>query len=86
MVSLYITRERKNNKTYRYLIIEDKKQGVKLRFPIKTALQKLLWCGGWDLNPRRTTPSEPQSDPFGHARAPPRLSCFIFFIEFLWEI
>ena len=29
------------------------------------------WCGGWDLNPRRPTPSGPQPDPFDLARAPP---------------
>ncbi len=30
-----------------------------------------LWCGGWDLNPRRPTPSGPEPDPFDQARAPP---------------
>ncbi len=35
-----------------------------------------LWCGGWDLNPRRPTPSGPQPDPFDQARAPPLLLCF----------
>ena len=29
------------------------------------------WCGGWDLNPRRPTPSGPEPDPFDLARAPP---------------
>gem|GEM_PF-2273733 len=29
------------------------------------------WCGGWDLNPRRPTPSGPKPDPFDLARAPP---------------
>ncbi len=29
------------------------------------------WCGGWDLNPRRPTPSGPEPDPFDQARAPP---------------
>ena len=29
------------------------------------------WCGGWDLNPRRPTPSGPKPDPFVLARAPP---------------
>ncbi len=32
-----------------------------------------LWCGGWDLNPRRPTPSGPEPDPFDQARAPPHL-------------
>ncbi len=30
-----------------------------------------LWCGGWDLNPRRPTPAGPQPAPFDLARAPP---------------
>ncbi len=29
----------------------------------------LVWCGGWDLNPRRPTPSGPQPDPFGAGSA-----------------
>ncbi len=33
-----------------------------------------VWCGGWDLNPRRPTPSGPQPDPFDLARAPPHRS------------
>ena len=33
------------------------------------------WCGGWDLNPRRPTPSGPQPDPFDLARAPPHPVC-----------
>ena len=28
-------------------------------------------CGGWDLNPRRPTPREPQSRTFDLARPPP---------------
>ncbi len=36
------------------------------------AIEKLLqWCGGWDSNPRRPTPSGPKPDPFDLARAPP---------------
>ncbi len=37
------------------------------------------WCGGWDLNPRRPTPSGPEPDPFDLARAPPLPSMFICF-------
>ncbi len=33
---------------------------------------KVLWCGGWDLNPRRPTPAGPEPAPFDLARAPPR--------------
>ena len=52
-----------------------------LKLPIEDAIKLLLtialnpsimkWCGGWDLNPRRPTPSGPQPDPFDLARAPP---------------
>ena len=30
-----------------------------------------VWCGGWDLNPRRPTPAGPKPAPFDLARAPP---------------
>jgi len=30
-----------------------------------------VWCGGWDLNPRRPTPAGPGPAPFDLARAPP---------------
>ncbi len=33
----------------------------------------LLECGGWDSNPRRTSPSGPKPDPFGHSGTPARL-------------
>ncbi len=39
----------------------------------------ILWCGGWDLNPRRPTPSGPQPDPFDQARAPPLIHCLFSF-------
>ena len=38
---------------------------------IRLRTVELMWCGGWDLNPRRPTPSGPQPDPFDLARAPP---------------
>ena|GEM_PF-1538829 len=38
----------------------------------------LRWCGGWDLNPRRPTPSGPQPDPFDLARAPPPIDISIY--------
>ncbi len=31
---------------------------------------KQEWCGGWDSNPRRTSPSGPEPDPFGHSGTP----------------
>ncbi len=38
---------------------------------INTLRNRQGWCGGWDLNPRRPTPSGPEPDPFDQARAPP---------------
>ncbi len=57
------------------------------RMPVDDAIKLILrhtytegmvrdrsWCGGWDLNPRRPTPSGPEPDPFDLARAPPHLA------------
>ncbi len=38
---------------------------------INVGAEGVRWCGGWDLNPRRPTPSGPKPDPFDQARAPP---------------
>ena len=38
-------------------------------FPKKTF--KNLWCGGWDLNPRRPTPEDLKSSPLSWGLAPP---------------
>ncbi len=47
----------------------------------------VLWCGGWDLNPRRPTPSGPKPDPFVQARAPPhRGEGFRFSSFWSWNI
>ncbi len=49
---------------YRYLVIEEyhnSKRKQLLRLPVEEAMKKLLqWCGGWDSNPRRPTPSGPK--------------------------
>ena len=37
------------------------------------------WCGGWDLNPRRPTPSGPKPDPFDLARAPPHSGSYFVY-------
>ena len=74
---LYIKTDRKRGRTYRYLIIEEylgngKRRKI-LSIPVEKAIDILIsWCGGWDLNPRRPTPSGPKPDPFVLARAPPR--------------
>ena len=72
---LYIQRVRnkKTGRVYRYLVIEDYQGNGKrpplLRISIDKAIEILLswkygsWCGGWDLNPRRPTPSGPQPKP-----------------------
>ena len=81
---LYIARERKGDRVYRYLVVEEKirvngkrRSRRIIRIRVDDAIKLLLilkeWCGGWDLNPRRPTPSGPKPDPFDLARAPPRL-------------
>ena len=89
---LYIQRVRskKTGRVYRYLVIEDYQGNGKrpplLRISVDKAIEILLswkygsWCGGWDLNPRRPTPSGPQPDPFDQARAPPHLTVFFSYI------
>ena len=88
----YIKRDIKkvdgSRKVYRYFLIRNEKKETILRIPIDNLMKLLLlleqWCGGWDLNPRRPTPSGflppnggPKPDPFDQARAPPLLSYVI---------
>ncbi len=75
---LYIReiRSRRTGKKYRYLVIEEYmgngNRKTILSMPVDKAIKIILgWCGGWDLNPRRPTPSGPKPDPFDLARAPP---------------
>jgi hypothetical protein len=68
-------RVRRVNNRY-YLIKEwyDPTLGKKLSRslgPCDRIEELLMWCGGWDSNPRRPTPSGPKPDPFDLARAPP---------------
>ncbi len=45
---------------------------VEFYIQFRDIIERLIeWCGGWDLNPRRPTPSGPKPDPFVLARAPP---------------
>ena len=46
---------------------------LKLRYVIlaRRNLGLNVWCGGWDLNPRRPTPTGLEPAPFDLARAPP---------------
>ncbi len=61
---LYIRTVKSKGKRYRYLVIEEYlgngKRKTLLSMPVEQAIEKLLWCGGWDLNPRRPTPSGPK--------------------------
>ena len=79
---VYVKKVKQNGKTYYYLIIEEYLGRGNRRTLAKISVQKLVksgvldaeplkWCGGWDSNPRRPTPSGPQPDPFDQARAPP---------------
>ena len=76
---VYVKRVRHGSRTYYYLVIEEYegkgRRKVLAHIPVKKIVEEYLngrWCGGWDLNPRRPTPSGPKPDPFGQARAPPR--------------
>ncbi len=85
---IYIKKTHANGKTYYYVVGEVYDPKTKRKETVfHISLQKLLrcieedvdvaarlrqWCGGWDLNPRRPTPSGPKPDPFDQARAPPR--------------
>ena len=76
---IFVKKVNKNNKTYYYLVIEEYDPVTKRKKPIlHLSLRKILeryvdseklggaplgWCGGWDLNPRRPTPSGPKPDP-----------------------
>ncbi len=80
---VYIHTVRSKGREYRYLVVEEYlgygKRRTLLRMRLEEAVKQLLgntrddqvWCGGRDLNPRRPTPSGPEPDPFGQARAPP---------------
>ncbi len=84
---IFVKKVESNGKTYHYLVIEQydpvtKRKKVLLHLSLRKILEQFKdevdnkalasWCGGWDLNPRRPTPSGPQPDPFDQARAPPR--------------
>ena len=72
---LYIKTVRVNGKKYRYLIIEEYlgygRRKTLLKLSVEEAIRRLLWCGGWDSNPRRPSPAGPKPAPFDLARAPP---------------
>ncbi len=87
---VYVHTVRSKGRVYQYLVIEEYlgqgKRRTILRMRLEDAVRKLLadtqesgaegaaWCGGWDLNPRRPTPTGLKPAPFGRARAPPRLA------------
>ncbi len=80
---VYVKKVHVNGRTYYYLVVEEYEGRGKRRRIAHISVQRIIkeivgdgaegakWCGGWDLNPRRPTPSGPQPDPFGQARAPP---------------
>ncbi len=88
---VYVKKVKQNSKTYYYLIIEEYLGKGKRRPLAQISIQKLLkdyakkgvigenplWCGGWDLNPRRPTPTGLEPAPFALARAPPHETCII---------
>ena len=81
---VYIKRVRSGGCTYYYLVVEEYLGPGKRRriahIPVRKILEEfnvdvegVNWCGGWDLNPRRPTPTGLKPAPFGQARAPPLL-------------
>ncbi len=84
---VYIHTVRSKGREYRYLVVEEYlgqgRRRTILRLRLEEAIKKLLgkevganaenakWCGGWDLNPRRPTPTGLEPAPFDQARAPP---------------
>ena len=83
---VFVKKVRRGNKNYYYLVVEEydptsRRKKQLLHLSIKKILEAFKdgrgngkdfpWCGGWDLNPRRPTPSGPEPDPFDQARAPP---------------
>jgi hypothetical protein len=87
LLYVYVHTVKSKGRVYQYLVVEEYlgngKRKTILRMRLEEAVKRLLgdnkengiegikWCGGWDLNPRRPTPSGPKPDPFGQARAPP---------------
>ena len=85
---VYVHTVKSKGRIYQYLVVEEYlgqgRRRVILRMRLEEAVKKLLgeggehgaegaeWCGGWDLNPRRPTPTGLEPAPFGLARAPPR--------------
>jgi len=75
---VYLKRVKVGNCTYVYVIVEEYLGKGRRHTIAKFSLKKLLeqegievdWCGGWDLNPRRPTPSGPEPDPFARLGNP----------------
>ncbi len=79
---VYVKRVKVNGRAHYYLVVEEYIGGGKRLRITLISVREILemlgirgvgteWCGGRDLNPRRPTPSGPEPDPFGQARAPP---------------
>ncbi len=75
LVRIYQIYKLENQVNYKITKRDIRRIGKAIAMNVVNLLQKSSdqWCGGWDLNPRRPTPSGPEPDPFDHARAPPRL-------------
>ena|GEM_PF-2313026 len=73
---LYVKTVKVAGRRYRYLMIEEYlgrgRRRTLVELSVDEAVRKLLWCGGWDSNPRRPTPAGLKPAPFDRARAPPR--------------
>ncbi len=95
---VYVKRVKHGGKTYYYLVVEEydpktRRKSVLLHLSLSKILEEFSvdaegvgWCGGWDLNPRRPTPSGPKPDPFDQARAPPRLGVRYYVDSLGWGL
>ena len=80
---VYVHTVKSKGRIYQYLVVEEYlgqgRRRTILRMRLEEAVKRLLgdaedrdeWCGGWDSNPRRPTPTGLEPAPFGQARAPP---------------
>ncbi len=80
LVRIYQVYRLENQVNYRITRRDIRRISRRIAMDVVNFFEKRIssWCGGWDLNPRRPTPSGPEPDPFDQARAPPRLFYWIW--------
>ncbi len=84
---VYVHTVKSKGRVYRYLVIEEYfgygRRKTILRMRLEDAARLLLeavnnedWCGGWDSNPRRPTPTGLEPAPLGRSGTPAPLSMY----------